>query len=154
MSYDRVLGGPGAALWRAANLWARREREALEQHGLTPVQFLLLAGLGDLGGDQPVTQTDLARHCGADPMMVSQVLRGQEKAGLVRRRTHPADSRARAVSLTGRGRGVLARALESMVDAQDAFFGPLARDTEAFTGALRLLVGEKPRRRVAAARRP
>lgn len=152
MVYDRLLDGPGAALWRAANLWQRREREALASHGLTPVQFLLLAGIGELQAAGPVTQVALAGHCGADVMMVSQVLRQMERSGLARREGHPADSRARVLTLTGQGRRALERATPAVAEAQRMFFGILGADAEAFTGALGLLAGQKPRRRVAAQR--
>lgn len=152
MVYERLLDGPGAALWRAVNLWQRREREALSPLGLTPVQVLLLAGLRELGAETPVTQVALAGHCGANVMMVSQVLREMERSGLVRRLPHRADSRARVLSLTDRGRQASDRAAVAVAEAQRAFFGVLGGDAEAFTGALSRLAGRKPRRRVAANR--
>ena len=152
MVYERLLDGPGAALWRCANLWQRREREALAPHGLTPVQFLLLAGIRELEAAGPATQVALARHCGADAMMVSQVLRQMERSGLAGRVRHGADARARVLSLTARGQRTLERAAAAVADAQRVFFGVLGPDAEAFTGALGLLVGQKPRRRVAAQR--
>lgn len=153
MLYDRVTDGPGAALWRAGNLWQRREREALQRHGLTPVQFLLLAGLDELSAAAPVTQVTLARHCGADVMMVSQVLRELERMQLLARASHPRDARAKRLSFTARGRRRLAAATQSAKEAQRRFFHALGGDAEAFTGALRLLVGDKPRRRVSAGHR-
>ena len=143
-------GGPGAALWRAANLWRRRQRAALEGYGVTPSQFLLLQGLADSGARQAVTQAGLAQHCGADVMMTSQLVRELERLGLVRREAHPSDSRALALALTTRGRQRLDRAAPAIVAAEQAFFGALGADLEAFAGALRLLGGEKPRRRVGA----
>ncbi len=150
---DRHLDGPGAALWRAANLWQRRQREALARYRLTPVQFLLLAGLADLAGSGPVTQVALARLCGADPMMVSQVVRDLEKMRLVRRASHPGDLRARALALTGEGRRMFDRVAPAVAEVQHEVFGVLAGDVEAFTGALGLLAGAKPRRRVVAGHR-
>ena len=146
-------GGPGAALWRAANLWRRQQRAALQGAGLTPSQFLLLQGLADQPGRPAVTQSALAHHCGADAMMTSQLVRELERMGLVRRADHPSDSRAVALGLTDRGRQCLDRASPAMAAAEQAFFGALGTDVAAFTGALRLLAGEKPRRRVGAGAR-
>jgi len=146
-------GGSGAALWRAANLWRRRQRAALKGASLTPSQFLLLQGLAERGDRQVVTQAALAQHCGADVMMTSQLVRQLERLGLVRRDAHPSDSRAMAIGLTDRGRQRLHRAAPAMAAAERAFFGALGADAEAFAGALRLLGGEKPRRRVGAATR-
>ncbi len=149
-----LTGGPGAALWRASNMWRRRQKAVLDPLGLTPVQFLLLSGLAELSRrDRPVTQADLARRCGADAMMVSQVVRQLERAGLVRRESHPGDSRAFALLLSAPGGVLVKRAAPDVVRAEAAFFAPLRQDAEAFAGALRLLTGEKPRRRVKAGHR-
>ena len=149
-----LAGGPGAALWRAGNLWQRRQKAALDSFGLTPVQFLLLTGLAELSGrDRPVTQALLSRRCGADAMMVSQVLRQLERNGLVRRDTHPGDSRAFALVLSAEGRALAHRAAPAVERAETAFFAALRHDAEAFAVALRLLAGEKPRRRVQAVHR-
>lgn len=152
MIHERIVDGPGAALWRAANAWQRRAREALEPHGLTPVQYLLLAALGELEGKGPTTQVALARHCATDPMMVSQVVRELESAGLAARFRHAGDARARVLSLTGAGRRRLDAATPAIVEAQRKFFQVLGGDAEAFAGALGVLVGVRPRRRVAAGR--
>ncbi len=146
-------GGPGAALWRASNLWRRRQRAALEGFGVTPSQFLLLQGLAERGARHAVTQAALAQHCGADAMMTSQLVRELERLALVRREAHPSDSRAVALALTTRGRQRLDRAAPAMAAAERAFFAALGADLEAFAGALRLLGGEKPRRRVGAGAR-
>jgi DNA-binding MarR family transcriptional regulator len=149
-----LAGGPGAALWRASNLWRRRQKAMLDSFGLTPVQFLLLSGLAEsTRRDRPVTQADLARRCGADAMMVSQVLRQLERARLVRRDSHPGDSRAFALMPTAKGRALAQRAAPAVERSETAFFATLGPDAEAFVGALRLLAGEKPRRRVKAGHR-
>ncbi len=146
-------GGAGAALWRAANLWRRHQRTALRGAGLTPSQFLLLQGLAERSARQAVTQAALAQHCGADVMMTSQLVRALHRKGLLRRAPHPTDSRAIALGLTDRGRRCLAQALPAVAAAEHAFFGALGTDVEAFAGALRLLGGEKPRRRIGAGKR-
>lgn len=149
-----LAGGPGAALWRASNLWQRQQNAVLDSLGLTPVQFLLLSGLAELTPrNRPVTQADLARRCGADAMMVSQVLRELERARLVRRDSHPGDSRAFALTPTAKGRALARRAAPVVERSENAFFATLGPDAEAFAGALRLLAGEKPRRRVKAGHR-
>ena len=145
--------GPGAALWRAANLWRRRQCEALAPSGLTPGQYLLLDGLVRLAGPGGgVSQALLARQCRADQMMTSQILRDLEELGLVRRGRHPGDARAVAITPTAAGRRRLDVAGPAVEAAQAAFFGALGADAQAFAGALGLLAGEKPRRRVAAGR--
>lgn len=143
-------GGPGAALWRAANLWQRRQRELLDPFRLTPVQYLLLSGLDGLPDRKQVTQAVLAVHCGVDGMTTSQQIRELEQKKLVRRDPHAHDRRAVAIALTRQGRQLLNRASPAMTGAEKAFFSALGSDAEAFAVALGLLAGEKPRRRVAA----
>jgi DNA-binding MarR family transcriptional regulator len=144
----------GYLLWQVVNRWQRRQKQALAPFGLTPVQFLLLAGLRDLAqeGETPVTQVTLARHCRTDPMMTSQVLRVLEGQGLISRRAHHDDGRAMVLDLTARGRTTVGQALEAVADSDDAFFAALGSDVPAFGDALALLVGEKRRRRVPAGR--
>lgn len=147
-------GVPGYLLWRAANLWQRRMRAALAPFGVTPVQYLLLAGLRELQGDggTPVTQADLARHCRSDPMMTSQVLRALQKAGHVRRQAHAGDGRAFAVALSAEGAALLRRAAPGIAQEDARFHDPLGAEKAVFGDALRLLSGVRPRRRVKAAR--
>jgi len=143
-------GGPGAALWRAANRWQRVQRELLEPFGLTPVQCLLLSGLDDLTDRGPVTQADLSTHCGVDGMTTSQQIRELERNNLVRRRPHARDRRAVSLALTAQGGKLLHRVSAPLAETERAFFGVLGADADAFSVALGLLTGEKPRRRVAA----
>ena len=145
----------GYLLWQVVNLWQRRQKEALAPFDLTPVQFLLLAGLDDLSGTalEPITQTVLARHCRTDRMMTSQVLRHLEGDGLIRRREHDGDGRAMAVEIAGAGRDLVRRAAKSVDQAESAFFRALGPEVPAFGDALTLLSGERPRRRVPAGRR-
>lgn len=150
MSND--VGVPGYLLWRAANLWQKRIRAVLAPYGLTPVQYLLLAGLRDViaadGGS--TNQASLARHCQTDPMMTSQVLRVLEKAGFVARQPNASDGRAVALVLTDTGVDLLSRAEKDIVDADAQFHAPLGEEKALFGDALRLLSGVRPRRRVKA----
>jgi DNA-binding MarR family transcriptional regulator len=154
MDHDATAQTTGYLLWQVVNRWQRGQKKALRPFGLTPVQFLLLSGLNDLGAsdDGAVTQTVLARHCRTDPMMTSQVLRTLEKQRLVERRTHDGDGRAVALVITSGGRALVRRAVDAVAETDGAFFAALGTDVPAFGNALSLLAGEKPRRRVQAGR--
>ena len=116
---------PGLLLWRVSNAWSAAQRAALAPHGLTHPQFVLLASLSFLDHTGPVMQKDLAHHAGMDPMTTSQVLRALETKGLVERRPHPSDARARAVGVTPSGLA-LANTTVVIVEAVDrAFFAPV-----------------------------
>lgn len=154
MDGDTPSRATGYLLWQVVNRWQRRQKKVLAPFGLTPVQFLLLAGLDDLakGSESPVTQVALARHCRTDPMMTSQVLRVLEGQKLISRRAHDGDARAMALAITERGRKIAAQAVAAVADSDGAFFAALGPDVPAFGDALSLLAGEKPRRRVPAGR--
>ena len=117
-------------LWRATLAWQRAVRAALVPHGLTHVQFVLLASLWWLmsEGERP-SQRQLAQVTGVDAMMASQVLRKLESSGLVVRANAPSDSRARELMLTPKG--------------QDAgYFEVLGSDQAVFLDLLRRLMNQ------------
>lgn len=110
-------------------------RATLAPHGLTHVQFVLLASLWWLGdhGEAP-TQKALADQAGTDAMMTSQVLRKLEQEGLVERNPHPTDSRARLLALTDQGRARLQGALHDVEAADAGFFRDPAAVIQALAG--------------------
>jgi DNA-binding MarR family transcriptional regulator len=71
------------------------------RHRMSADQFLLLAQLADCDG---VTQQELVRRVSSDPNTVRAMLLVLERRGLVERRRHPTDGRARSVTLTSKGR--------------------------------------------------
>lgn len=152
VSMNDDVGVPGYLLWRAANLWQKRVRSVLAPFGVTPVQYLLLAGLRDLetADGQPVKQAILARYCQSDPMMTSQVLRALVKSGLVQRRAHAEDGRAIAVSLSNAGAELVRQVEPEITNVDSDFHEPLGLEKDMFCDALRLVAGVRPRRRVKA----
>jgi DNA-binding MarR family transcriptional regulator len=122
-SYADARLSPGLLLWQVTNRWQSAVRAALEPYGLTHVQFVLLASLTWLDSEEPVTQRALADHAATDPMMTSQVLRTLEQRGLVERRPHPEDRRARAVAVTPEGANLANRTVSVVEAADRAFFG-------------------------------
>ena len=134
--FDEADASPGLQLWRVTNAWQAVMRAALAPHGLTHVQFVLLASLAWLDQDGPLTQRALADHAGTDPMMASQVLRALEAKGLVERRPHPDDSRARALRVTTAGSALANRANADVEAADATFFGILGDGVRPFAEAL------------------
>jgi DNA-binding MarR family transcriptional regulator len=121
----------GLQLWRVTNAWQAAQRLALKPFGITHVQFVLLAALTWLG--DPVTQQALAAYARTDAMMTSQVLRALETAGLVDRRRHPTDRRARNVVVTSAGRELANRAIVAVESCDAQFFAALGADRAPFT---------------------
>ncbi len=135
---------PGLLLWQVTNAWQADQRAALRPFDLTHVQFVLLATLVWHQDDEPLTQRQLAEHARADPMMTSQVLRSLEAKGLIERRPHPTDARARALTATPAGLGLASRANHAVERVDRDHFASLGEDRPAFTDMLARLAHRRP----------
>lgn len=140
--YAEATDSPGLLLWQVTNLWQRRQRAALKEVDLTHVQFVLLASLAWLSRNgEPVTQARVAEHAKTGAVMTSEVLRTLQRKGLVERRPHPDDTRAKSLKPTSKGIEVVRRALTLVERTDQEFFAPLDGDAEALTPLLRRLTG-------------
>ncbi len=89
---------------RAAYLALHRQTNAcFAKDGVTADQFVLLAALAEANA---ATQQELVRRVGSDHNTIRAMLLLLERRGLVARERHPADGRARCVTLTRKGRQV------------------------------------------------
>lgn len=136
------MTSPGLLLWRVTNAWQARQRLALRPFDLTHVQYVLLASLTWMPAGEPVTQRRLAEHARTDAMMTSQVLRALEGKGLVERRPHPDDARARSLHATEEGVALANRATVAVEATDRACFGVLGEDLAAFSRHLQRLSRE------------
>jgi DNA-binding MarR family transcriptional regulator len=73
--------------------------------------------------------------------MTSEVLRTLQRKGLVERRPHPEDTRAKSLKLTPEGTRIVRRAVGLVERTDLEFFAPLDGDVEALTRLLRRLTG-------------
>jgi len=136
-SVDTPEESTGFLLWQVTNLWQREIRKALAQHDLTHSQFVLLASIMWLSQyDKPITQIVLSAHTKIDPMTTSTVLRTLQAKGLVARKEHATDTRAKTVALTQDGEQVTRQAIRVVEAFDNAFFKPLAKDTADFNARL------------------
>lgn len=108
---------------RAAYVALHRRSEAhFAQYGITADQFVLLASLAR--GDA-LTQRELARRMPSDPSTVRAMLVLLEKRGLVRRDSHPSDSRARMAALTVAGKRKFQQVFKAGESIRDQMFESL-----------------------------
>jgi DNA-binding MarR family transcriptional regulator len=84
----------------------RRTNACLAGDGVTADQFVLLSALADADA---ANQQELVRRIGSDPNTVRAMLLLLESRGHVARDRHPADGRARSVTLTAKGRRLFRR---------------------------------------------
>jgi DNA-binding MarR family transcriptional regulator len=140
-SYDSAEASPGLLLWRVTNRWQAAIRAALKPHGLTHVQFVLLATLTWLDDEGPVTQRQLADHAATDVMMTSQVVRALAERGLVVRHEHASDRRAKSLAVTPAGAALANTTVGVVEECDRAFFSTLGTQERAFVRGLGVLAG-------------
>ncbi len=116
------MGTEGADLarraWRAMSdlvLDHDRKLAVSEALGLSWARALALRRLAE----QPLTLSALAERMASDPPYVTLMVDDLEQRGLVRRKPHPEDRRAKLVQLTAAGRAAAARA-EAILDEPPA----------------------------------
>src|SRR5271166_4494811 len=99
---EMTSGREVARALRAAYLALHRQtNDCFTKDGVTADQFVLLAVLAEADA---VSQQELVRRVGSDPSTMRAMLLLLEGRGLVARERHPADGRARGVTLTRKGR--------------------------------------------------
>ena len=131
----------GFLLWQVTTLWQRGIKKALDEIDITHPQFVLLASLLWLTGQKKnVTQIDLSQHSQIDPMTTSTVIRTLQKKGLVERREHETDTRAKVVLLTASGLKMTRKAVKIIENFDTDFFKSLGDKAGAFNSGLRLLL--------------
>ena len=138
--FEEAEDSAGFLLWQVTAVWQRRIAAALRPHGVTHAQFVLMAGLLSLSAsEEHVTQIRLAKHSKFDVMTASQVLRALEGKGLLVRRDHPTDSRAKTLHLTPAGRALVMATVPAVEGVDAAFFAVVGGDLRRLNGLLRTL---------------
>lgn len=124
---------PGFLLWKVSTQWRRQIEAACATIGLTHSQLVVLAGLGWLirNGDD-VSQVELARHCGTDITMTSQILRLLEKKGYIKRRQRKDDARSKFAQITERGVTLVEQAIPLVHAVDRQFFDALGTDIKQY----------------------
>jgi|SRR5579859_667272 len=134
----------GFLLWQVTTLWQRGIKKALDEIDITHPQFVLLASLLWLSKHQEsVTQIDLSNHSKIDPMTTSTVIRILQKKGLIDRREHHADTRAKAITLTDSGIRTTRQAVKIIEKFDTEFFDDLGAKTKEFNAGLLTLLKTK-----------
>lgn len=130
----------GFLLWHTNLIWQRELNRALDNIGLTHTQFAILSALKSLlRNSKSVTQKAIAQRSNADTMMVSKVLRTLETKGLIERKQHETDTRAKCVFFTNIGVKTFQKAFEITSTSNAAFFSNLS-NADTFRKELQRIV--------------
>jgi DNA-binding MarR family transcriptional regulator len=142
-TFEKPEDNNGYLLWQVTMLWQRKMKKALDKIALTHTQFVLMAALGWLSKfNEMVTQVDIANHSNTDRMMVSKVLRTLTEKGLIVRREHETDTRAKCILLTKMGQEKLQKALKLVSQVDKVFFAVLEIHENTFNKYMQKLVAE------------
>jgi DNA-binding MarR family transcriptional regulator len=126
-------------LWRASHT---RIAEKLDAIGLTPASFGVL---NLLGKRDAMIQQEIGKAMGIDPSTMVALLDGLEGAGLVTRRPHPDDRRARDVVITAKGRKALERGRKLNDEVEDEVLQGLSKtERRELLGLLRQALESSP----------
>lgn len=132
---------PGFLLWQVSTQWRRQVEAALATLGLTHAQFVILASVGWLTrNENQVTQIELARHCGTDITMTSQILRTLERKEYIERKQREGDERSKLPHLTEKGAKLIEQAIPLVEVVDRDFFGKLKNDTKKCVEILQKLM--------------
>jgi len=106
-----LSASPSHLLHRAQQIAANQSAQALREAGITLRQFSVLAALSEAEGS---SQSRLVDATGIDRSTLADMVFRMEKTGLIARTKSPEDARAKAVSLTEKGRAALDRSAPSV----------------------------------------
>lgn len=107
----------------AGRLWRKRTRTVIEGHGVAEAAATPLVWVSRLGGD--VRQNVVAEHCGIEGPSLVRLLDDLTRQGLLERRQDPSDRRANLVSLTPRGKEIVAAIEAHLVEFRSEILGDL-----------------------------
>lgn len=110
---------------------------------LTHVQYILLAGLADIGATSDktaVNQNQIATHLGIDKMMTSKVIRALADRNLLARKASDQDARAIIIWLMPAGQAMIAAAHSVVAEADAQFFEVVGKKEDKLLKYLRLLI--------------
>lgn len=86
-----------------ARLFAHGLADRIRPLGLAPAQFMTLL---ELWREDGITQRDLVARLDVEQATMANTLKRMERDGLITRRAHSADARARTIHLTDRARAL------------------------------------------------
>ncbi len=138
---EKAEDSSGFLLWQVTTLWQRRIKQSLDLLDLTHTQFVLLATTASLSRNGSiVTQIDIANQSKTDRMMVSKVLRTLQSKGLIERKEHRTDTRAKEITLTQKALDLVQKAVVVVEQTDREFFEILCSEQENFKENMRLLI--------------
>lgn len=137
---DRPEDDLGYLLLHTTASWQGQMAKKLQTLDLTFTQCMILISLGWLlKSSNEVVQVEIANHSGFDRMMVSKTLRTLQQKGLIKRKEHDIDTRAKCVFLTNKGIDTLKKVIEIKTSVSNSFFEKL-ENKDSFRNELKKMI--------------
>ena len=129
MEFDRNTSA-GYLVNFMARLFAEGLRKRIAPLGIVPGQFPALLALWERDG---LTQKDLLKELAIEQATLANTLARMERDGLITRKEHPADARARTIHLTDKARSIRTAAYAAAQETNaEALAGFSDQERQAF----------------------
>lgn len=138
MEFDR-MSSAGYLVNNLARLLVEVLRKRIGPLGIVPGQFPTLLALWEKDG---LTQKELLSQVDIEQATLANTLTRMERDGLITRKEHPADARARTIHLTDAGRSIRDQAYEAAMQINAELLADLSEaEAQAFLSSLRRVIG-------------
>ncbi len=107
----------GFNLYRTGLLFRRELAKAIEEYGLTPEQWTVMATLWLTG--KPLNQSEIVDLCMKDKHTVSRIVQRLERDGLIEKKSDPHDARITIIRPTRKGESLKEKVPKSVVEHFD-----------------------------------
>lgn len=129
--FDKPEDSPGFLLWQTTMLWQRKIKKALEPFEVSHAQFVVMALLLWFEAHRyDSTQITLASWSKLDKMTVSKALKKLAAMGLVDRKEHAKDTRAKSMALTSKGKTLIRKLVPIVEQIDENFFAKITKNDE------------------------
>ncbi|OTA19924.1 putative regulator PapX protein [Xenorhabdus beddingii] len=121
-------------LFRVSKIIEQRLQQAFKEHGLSAIEFDILATLRR--NNVPITPTEMYQSVMLTSGAMSTRIEHMVQRGLIERIANKEDRRSCKVLLTSEGRALIDKAVESHVENQKAILEPLTKTEQEQLAAL------------------
>ena len=138
MEFDR-MNSAGYLVNNLARLLVEVLRKRIAPLGIVPGQFPTLLALWEKDG---LTQKELLALVDIEQATLANTLTRMERDGLIIRKEHPADARARTIHLTEQGHSIRDEAYQTAMQINEEVLAELSdEETQEFLDYMRRVIG-------------
>ena len=138
MEFDR-MNSAGYLVNNLARLLVEVLRKRIAPLGIVPGQFPTLLALWEKDG---LTQKELLALVDIEQATLANTLTRMERDGLIIRKEHPADARARTIHLTEQGHSIRDEAYQAAMQINEEVLADLSdEETQEFLDYMRRVIG-------------